>query len=158
VTAQRSGRRRRGPRTQVHPRLTAELGKRLRDFAKGKGASHGSVVQDALTAYFDGSSDSAVVLRRLDRLYRYFARVQRDVNVLAEAFSVYVQVWLAHTPRIEEPDRAKAESTALARFEQFAEHVATRVGSGKWMLDELARRGAPGDTDASEPQKGGDES
>ena len=154
----RLSRRPRGPRTQVHPRLTADLGKRLRDFAKGKGASHGSVVQDALTAYFDGTSDSAVILRRLDRLYRSFARVQRDVNVLAEAFSVFVQVWLAHTPRIDEPDRAKAERTALARFEQFAEHVSMRVGAGKWTLDELARRAGPDDDDAPTPPKDGAES
>jgi hypothetical protein len=133
-------RRRRAPRTQIHPRLTAELGARLRDFANGKGVTQGAVIQDALATYFDGGNDRAAVLARLDRQSQALARLRKDFYVLGEAFGVFVQIWFAHAPRIQDAERAGAERAALSRFEQFAEHVAARIGSGKWVMHELGRK------------------
>ena len=101
----------RAPRTQIHPRLPAELGDRLRDVARGRGASQGSVIQEALARYLDTSKDDQVIIRRLDRLYRSVARLQRDMNVVAEALTVYVQVWLAHTPRLRAVSRRAIQAT-----------------------------------------------
>jgi hypothetical protein len=85
-------------------------------------------------------------------------RVHRDVTVLADALAVYVQVWLAHTPRIADSDRPATERVALARFAQFTEHVAARVASGKSVMTDLAR-GADGPeeddpTDATNEKEG----
>lgn len=126
-------------RTQIHPRLPADLGKRLRAFASGKGASQGSVIQAALTKYLDDANDGTLIMRRLDRLSRGVARAHRDVRVVAEAFAVFVQVWLAHTPRIPDAEKTKAERVALARFAQFTEHVAARIASGRSVVADLVR-------------------
>ena len=140
--------RQRTPRAQIHPRLSADLGKRLRTFAAGKGSSQNSVVQAALVKYLDDANDGTLIIRRLDRLSRAVGRVHRDVTVLADALAVYVQVWLAHTPRIPDGERARAERVALARFAQFTEHVAARVASGKSVMADLAReKDAPDDDD-----------
>ena len=115
-------------------------------FAAGKGSSQNSVVQAALVKYLDDANDGTLIIRRLDRLSRAVGRVHRDVTVLADALAVYVQVWLAHTPRIADGDRPAAERVALARFAQFTEHVAARVASGKSVMTDLAR-GADGPED-----------
>ena len=138
-------------RSQIHPRLSADLGKRLRTFAAGKGSSQNSVVQAALVKYLDDANDGTLIIRRLDRLSRAVGRVHRDVTVLADALAVYVQVWLAHTPRIPDSERAGAERVALARFAQFTEHVAARVASGKSVMADLARRtDGPDDDDQTD--------
>ena len=139
---------RRPRREQIHPHLPAELRKRLRTYAAGKGASQASVVQAALDKYLDGGIDANLILRRLDRLTRGLGAVHRDVRIVADAFAVFVQVWLAHTPRIPDGDKARAERAALARFAQFTEHVAMRVASGRSVLADLGRD-AESDTEVS---------
>jgi hypothetical protein len=38
------------------------------------------------------------LLRRLDRLGRHATRLERDINAMAEAFAVFVQLWFAQDP------------------------------------------------------------
>jgi hypothetical protein len=155
MSAERSsGTRPRVKRTQIHPHLSADLGKRLRAYATGKGASQGSVVQAALTKYLDDANDGTLIMRRLDRLSGAVARLHRDVRVVAEALAVFVQLWLAHTPRITDSEKSRAERAALARFAQFTEHVATRIASGRSVISELVREDDGSDADAVGPAPG----
>lgn len=138
MNAGRGGNRReRVRRTQVHPYLPTELGKRLRVFAAGKGSSQGSVIEAALTRYFDDANEGAVIIRRLDRLTRAVARVHRDVTVVADALAIYVRLWLAHTPPVIDADKPRAERSAAARFAQFTEHVAAKVASGRSVIADV---------------------
>ena len=124
---------------QIHPRLPRELVRRTRGYASGKGASQSAVIQAALDKYLGDANDGTVIVRRLDRVSRAVVGLRRDVGVVAEALGVFVQVWLAHTPRIADADRASAEKAALARFAQFTEHVAVRFASGQSFMSELVR-------------------
>lgn len=121
-------------RVQIHPRLSADLGKRLRTFASAKGSSQNSVVQSALKKYLDDGYDGTLILRRLDRLSRAVINTHRDVTVVADALATFVQVFFAQTPPLSESAKAAAERSALMRYEQFSEHVAARLSSGRSML------------------------
>lgn len=133
---------------QIHPRLPRELVRRLRGYASGKGASQAAVIQAALEKYLADANDATLVMRRLDRVSRAMGGLRRDVGVVADALGVYVQVWLAHTPRIADADRAAAERSALARFTQFTDHVASRFSSGRSFMSELVRDADGDDTEA----------
>lgn len=124
---------------QIHPRLPRELVRRMRGYASGKGASQSAVIQTALEKYLADATDATMIARRLDRVSRAMTGVRRDVGVLADAIGVYVQVWLAHTPRIADAERPGAEKAALARFAQFTEHVATRFATGQSFMSDLVR-------------------
>jgi hypothetical protein len=124
-------------RIQVHTRFPTDLSARLRTFASGKGSSQNSIVQKALKRYLDDSLDGPLILRRLDRLSRAVTRLHRDVTVIADALAVFVQIYLAHTPRLPESEKRAAEKGALERFEQFAENVAARVASGRSVMKKL---------------------
>jgi hypothetical protein len=138
----RAGGARPSQRIQVHTRLPTDLSARLRTFASGKGSSQNSIVQKALKKYLDDSLDGPLILRRLDRLSRAVTRLHRDVTVIADALAVFVQIYLAHTPRLLESEKRSAEKAALERFEQFAENVAARVASGRSVLKKLVPEGA----------------
>jgi len=135
-------------RDQIFPYLTPALRKRLRLYASRRGATESSVVERALVDYLDGDvTDRALILRRLDRLSRGLTTAQRDVELLAQGFGVFVQLWFAHTPRIADDARAAAEKEALRRYSQFLDHVVSEIAAGR----RFARDASSDQTDDPEP-------
>lgn len=139
-------------RSQVHPRLPADIAQRLRTFAAGKGSSQSSVIEAALASYLDDSGERAVILRRLDRHSRALGKVNRDVTIMADAFATFVQVWLAQTSRTPDHERVKAERAAERRFTQFKEHLAGRIAKGHSFIGDLIREGRITADDAMDDQ------
>ena len=115
------------------------MGQRLEAYCAAQRLTEGAVVQAALGQYLDGTGDATLVLRRLDRVGRACARVQRDLDLLSEAFGTWLRVWFAHTPQIPEDARASARSSAQARFNQFVTHVAEQFSGGHRFVDDLPR-------------------
>ncbi len=135
-------------RDQIFPYLAPALRKRLRLYASRRGATESSVVERALIDHLDGDvTDRALILRRLDRQTRGLATVQRDVELLAQGFGVFVQLWFAHTPRIEEGSRAAAEREALRRYSQFLDHVVSEIAAGR----RFAREAPAEEPDEAQP-------
>jgi hypothetical protein len=125
-------------REQIHPFVTPALRKRLGLYASRKGATQSSVVEAALLQYLDAEvTDRALILRRLDRLTRAAARQQRDIEVLEEAFAVFVQIWFAHTPRLPEDAKASAKQVAMRRYAQYVDHVAQQLAGGRSFSREI---------------------
>jgi hypothetical protein len=119
-------------RDQIFPYLTPALRKLLRLYSTRRGSTESSVVERALVDYLDGDvTDRALILRRLDRQSRGLTTLQRDVELLAQGFGVFVQLWFAHTPRIADDSRAAAEKEALRRYSQFLDHVVSEIAAGR---------------------------
>jgi hypothetical protein len=103
-------------RVRLHPYVERELAKRLAEFGAASGIASSSVVQAALRQYLDRTSDTALILRRLDRLGRADARAHRDLELLSEAFAVWVKIWFVQTPRIDGDAKELARRTAESRY------------------------------------------
>jgi len=144
------GRKDRVPRAQIHPRLPADITKRIRVFAASKGSSQSSVIEAALATYLDDSGERAVILRRLDRLAHAVRKVDRDVAIVADAFSIFVEIWLSHTNRIPDHERIKAEQTAQKRFLHFRELLSGRLATGRSFIADLVRDGRAVNNDGEE--------
>ena len=129
----------RNERVRIHPYVEADLAGRLAAYSAATGIASSTVVQAALRQYLDATNDTALILRRLDRLGRADARAQRDLEILSEAFAVWVRVWFAHTPRIDDDAKESARRTAESRYGQFVEHVAERFSGGERFFDDLPR-------------------
>ena len=128
-------------REQIFPDLTPTLRKRLRLYASRRGASESSIVERALTDHLDGDvTDRALILNRLDRQVRGLATLQRDVELLAQGFGLFVQLWFAHTPRIADDLRAAAEKEALRRYSQFLDHVVSEIAAGRRFARDAAEQ------------------
>jgi hypothetical protein len=153
-----SNRKERIMRAQIHPRLPADVTKRVRTFAAAKGSSQSSVIEAALASYLDDSGERAVILRRLDRLSRAIRKVNRDVTIVADALSIFIQVWLVQTNRIPDHERVRAEQNAEKRFAHFKEQLAGRMATGRSFIGDLVREGRiAGDDvmDEPDPSAGG---
>jgi hypothetical protein len=137
-------------REQIHPCITPALRKRLSLYASKKGTTKSAVVESALLQYLDAEvTDRALILRRLDRLTRAGAILQRDLELLSEAFGVFVQLWFAHTHRLADDAKAGAEQVARTRYIQFLEHVSSEVASGRSLVREIAAEEPTEDTDVA---------
>lgn len=99
--------------------------------------SASAVAREALQQYLDGTGDTALVFRRLDRLTRALDRTERELEILSQAFGVFVRVWLAHTPRLPKDTRAAAAAGAEGRYREFLDATAARITAGKRFLDDL---------------------
>jgi hypothetical protein len=126
-------------RVRLQSYIEPSLGQRLKAFCAAQGLTEGAVVQAALEQYFDGTGDATLVMRGLARLGRAEARTQRDVELLSEAFGIFLRTWFAHTPPIPEEAKASARTSAQARFEQFVTHLGEKFSGGHRFLDDLPR-------------------
>jgi len=124
-------------RVRLLPYVDPALAQRVDQFCAAADVTVSAVVAAAIQQYLDGTSDATLVLRRLDRLGRAVARNQRDVELLSEAFAVFVRLWFAHTPAIPEAAKGSVRASAESRYRQFVEHVAEQFSGGRRFLDDL---------------------
>jgi hypothetical protein len=126
-------------RKRLHPYVARELRDRLAQYCAAGDVTESAVVEAALRQYLDRTSDATLLLRRLDRLGRAVARLQRDLALQSEAFAVFVQVWFAHTPAMAADSRTPAQAAAEQRYEKFVDYVAEQFSGGHRFLDDLSR-------------------
>ena len=140
------------PRQLIRTYVPPALHGKLQQYAAKKGVSKSAVNHAALARYLDDTNHDQAILRKLDRIERNQERGLRDGDFFIEAFAVFVQIWLAHTPRLADADKPSAEQSALQRFREYAEHVAEKVAEGGIFLGHLVRENvAESDTVVPEP-------
>jgi len=138
-------------RKNIHPYISDEILKRFKKYCSSMNLTESSVVEAALQKYFDADSkDFPLLLKRLDRLQRALGRIERDLSMLAEAFSVFVQLWFAHTPKIDEDEKDASKRQAGDRYNQFVDFVASKLTSGHRFIDDLVQFDL---TDGSDPKE-----
>jgi len=134
-------------RARLVPRVSAELAERLANLCASSNVTQTAVVETALRQHLDGTSDRTLMFRRLDRLGRAMERSQRDLELFAEAFSVFVRLWFAHTRSVPEDDKKGARRDAEQRYLKFVEHVGQQCSGGRRFLDDLPRESLADDAE-----------
>jgi hypothetical protein len=134
-------------RIRLQSYVDPALAERLDRFCAAMGVSESAIVKSSLSQYLDGTSDATLLLRRLDRLGRAVARSQRDLELLSEAFAVFIRLWFAHTPSLPEDGKRAARMTAESRYKQFVEHVAEQFSGGRRFLDDLPHESVANDAE-----------
>ncbi len=125
-------------RVRVGTRLSQELRARLTKYCAASGISERTIIEDALRKYLDGTDDSALLLRRFDRVDRALAKDHRDLELLSEAFGRYMRLWfMTHKPTIADAGKSAASSAAEAEYRQFAQHLGAQFALGHRFVDDL---------------------
>jgi hypothetical protein len=138
-------------RKNIHPYISDEVFKRFKKYCASLDLTESSVAEAALQKFFDGdNNDFPLLLKRLDRLQRALGRTERDLSMLSEAFSVFVQLWFAHTPKIDESEKDASKRQAGDRYNQFIDFVASKLTSGHRFIDDLVQFDL---TDGSTPKE-----
>ena len=123
---------------RIYPRIAPALAQRLTKHAAASGIWETAIVEAALELYLDRTSDTTLLMRRLDRLGRAQERSQRDQELHAEAFAAFVRMWSLRRPH-SSGRRRTALASAEARFRQFLQYVAQQISKGGGFFDQLPR-------------------
>lgn len=97
------------------------------------GATKSGIVNDAVAAWLArrGSKEIDDLLKgRLDRISREIAKARRDIDVLLESLSLFVQYQLTVTAPLPEADSA-ARAVGRERFNAFVTQVGRQIAGGR---------------------------
>lgn len=134
---EQASRRRRQRPQMVHARINRKTFERLQAYTASTGATNRAVMNAALDQYLDRSSDTALILRRLDRLTRGLGRSHRQNDTLAEFLAAYVHIWFAHTTSISPEQQKAARQSADRRYAEMIEFLRRRISGSKRVLVNL---------------------
>jgi hypothetical protein len=130
-------------RTRIHPYVTPDLARRLVAYSAAKGLTDSAVVQAALEEYLDGGEkDNVLIIRRLDRLGRAAIRLHRDVEVLSEAFAVFVRIWSAYAPKLSQVEWEEARRRGAKYYESYLEALSAQFASGSRLVNAVVKEDA----------------
>jgi len=124
---------------RVGTRMRPELRTRLAGFASASGVPESAIIASSLEQYLDRTSDRELLMGRLNRVENVLTRIHRDQQLLAQAFSVFVRLWFAHTRPVADDEKAHARATAEARYKRFLQHVIEEFARGRRLVDDLPR-------------------
>ncbi len=133
-------------RVRISTRLSVLLRIRLAKHCAASGISERTVIEDAIAKHLDDASNTALLLRRLDRIEQVLAGGHRDVQILSEAFGRYIRLWFtAHVPDASQGNMPAALASAERAYAQFARQLAERLSEGHRFADDLPERAGGSD-------------
>ena len=127
-------------RDRLNLSLPVEMIGRINDLSSRKRVTRSAVVEAAVESFLSpdhADIQEAALTRRLDRLSRQFARLERDQRITTETLALFVRFWLTVTPPIPPEDQASAQAKGRERFEGFVETLGKRVQQGRGFADEV---------------------
>lgn len=134
--------------------LPAELLRKLDDLTERRKLKRSAVIEAAVASFLSPDSQDmreAAFTRRLDRLSRQTARLERDMRVTADTLALFIRFWLSITPPLPPEDHAAAQIKGRERFEGFVQTLGMRLQQGNSFLSEI-----PDDL-AGQPAEGTDD-
>ncbi|MGY6635101.1 MAG: ribbon-helix-helix protein, CopG family [Alkalilacustris sp.] len=127
-------------RDRLNLSLPVEMIGRINDLANRKRVTRSAVVEAAVESFLSpdhADMQEAALTRRLDRLSRQIARLERDQRITTETLALFVRFWLTVTPPIPPEDQATAQAKGRERFEGFIDALGKRVQQGRGFVDEV---------------------
>jgi hypothetical protein len=129
------------------PRLTAYLSPavygRLELACKRPGSNKSALVDKALDRLLnperDQSGDAALV-RRLDRMTKQLAELNRNSQIVIESLALFIRYYLTITPPLPRSEQEPAKSLGNQRFEFFIAQVGRRLAGGQNIVGEVLER------------------
>lgn len=120
--------------------LPSDLLGKLNDLATRRNLSRSAVVEAAVASFLSPDAQDmreAAFARRLDRLSRQSARLERDIRLTADTLALYIRYWLMVTPPIPTEDQAAAQIKGRERFDGFVQTLGKRLQQGSSFLGEI---------------------
>lgn len=120
--------------------LPAELLTRLNDLADRRKLSRSAVAEAAIASFLSPDAQDmreAAFTRRLDRLSRQTARLERDMRLTADTLALFIRHWLIITPPLPPEAHSTAQTKGKERFEAFVQTLGIRLQQGSSFLSEI---------------------
>jgi len=134
-------------RDRLNASLPVSLISRVTELADRKRVTRSSVVEAALESFLspdNAQMQEAALTRRLDRLSRQVARLERDLGISTETLGLFVRFWLTVTPPVPTEEHAAAQAKGRERFDGFVTTLGKQLQSGRSFLREIPEDVGPG--------------
>lgn len=115
---------------RLNIRVTEKVNHQLERAAQLHGVTMTAIIETALERYFGEASaepPESLILRRLDRMDRRQAALERDTAITLETLQHYILYWLTLTEPVPEGERDGATALGRRRYDHFAEQVARKI-------------------------------
>lgn len=120
--------------------LDLELMQALAAYADRRGQSRSLIAEAAIASFLSPDGDErreAAMTKRIDRLDRKMARLERDLGISVEMIALFVRFWLTSTPPPPESERAMLRSLGGDRYDAFIEALGRRLASERRVGQEV---------------------
>lgn len=120
--------------------LDLELMRALAVYAGRRGQSRSLIAEAAIASFLSPDADEqreAAITKRIDRLDRRSARLERDVGIGVEMIAQFVRFWLSTTPPPPEAERAALRRQGGDRYDAFMEALGRRLARGPKVSQEI---------------------
>ncbi len=122
--------------------LEPDLMKALVTFADRRDRSRSLVAEAAIASFLSPDNDEqreAAVAKRLDRIDRKLARIDRDTQIGIEMMALFVRSWLINTPPLPETERPAIRKQGVERYDAFIVALGRALARQARLSETLAR-------------------
>ncbi|RWD69689.1 CopG family transcriptional regulator [Mesorhizobium sp.] len=133
-------------KVQISVYLDPAVREGLVEYAARRDRSQSLIAEAAIASFLSPDIDAqreAAISKRLDRIDRRIARLERDVGISIETLAVFVRFWLATTPALPEPMAQAARAKGSERYEAFVAALGRRLAKGPTLGQEIPEDVAP---------------
>lgn len=98
------------------------------------------VAEAAIASFLSPDADErreAAMSRRLDRLDRQVARMERDLGISLETLALFIRYWMTVSPPLPEPAATAARAQGAERYEAFVAALGRRLSRGPVFRQEI---------------------
>jgi hypothetical protein len=127
---------------RINVYLEAPLLDQVEKLAARQKLTKSLIIEAAVAAFLSPDSADqreAAFTRRLDLLARQVERLERNVEISAEAVALFVRFWLITTPPVLESTEPSAQAKGRERYQGFVEAVGRRVAKGQSLVREISQ-------------------
>ena len=120
--------------------IPPEHARRLEEVAAKKGISKSSIVSAAQASWLSpdsGDQREATIAKRLDRLSRQCARLERVQNIEIGTLALFIRYYLTVSTPVPEGHQDAARAQGKARFEQFVEQLGRHLLRGRSLVRDV---------------------
>ncbi|WP_291362747.1 CopG family transcriptional regulator [Acetobacter sp. UBA5411] len=98
------------------------------------------MAEAAIASFLSPDADErreAAMSRRLDRLDRQVARMERDLGISLETLALFIRYWMTVSPPLPEPAASAARAQGAERYEAFVAALGRRRSRGPFFRHEI---------------------
>lgn len=118
---------------RIRGRITEENWKHLESASKRKGASQSKEINAALACYYSHERDDrrdSDIYERLDLMLRHNHRHSRDMNLISETLSLFLQYFFTMAPNQNAGDNDVRAVMGVKLLNQFIDQLGLKMKNG----------------------------
>lgn len=118
---------------RIRGRITEENWKHLTNAAKRKGSSQSKEINKALACYYSHERDDrrdSDIYERLDLMLRHNHRHSRDMNLITETLSLFIQYFFTMAPNQNAGDVDVRKAMGVKLLNQFIDRLGLKMKNG----------------------------